>query len=171
MLRWGPENCFYFFFFYFIDKDMLRFLSCDKCSYCKSLWTKASAKCPECKCKCKCFNFCRGCLHIFQKSSLLSHSSHWHCRNNVRTCPYNRWSNLATQGRFGRRVERLGLVKQRPPAQMCVFGWIFQFPVCCQCAFPVEQRRSSAQREKEQRHAPTTQLRFLSEKKPQQPVT
>ena len=25
-------------------------LSTDKCPYCKSLWTKASAKCPKCKC-------------------------------------------------------------------------------------------------------------------------
>ena len=33
---------------------MLWLLSCDKCTYCKSLWTKASAKCPKCKCKCKC---------------------------------------------------------------------------------------------------------------------
>ena len=27
--------------------------SYDKCTYCKSLWIKASAKCPKCKCKCK----------------------------------------------------------------------------------------------------------------------
>ena len=32
---------------------MLWFLSCDKCAYCKSLWTKVSAICPKCKCKCK----------------------------------------------------------------------------------------------------------------------
>ena len=38
-----------------IDSDVV-FLSCDKCTYCKSLWTKASAECPQCKCefKCKC---------------------------------------------------------------------------------------------------------------------
>ena len=30
------------------------FLSCDKCNYCKSLWTKVSAKCPKCKCECTC---------------------------------------------------------------------------------------------------------------------
>ena len=33
---------------------MSGFLSCDKCTYCWSLWTKASAKCPKCKCRCKC---------------------------------------------------------------------------------------------------------------------
>ena len=38
-----------FFHSYFVDGDMLWFLSCDKCTYCKSLWTKASAKCPKCK--------------------------------------------------------------------------------------------------------------------------
>ena len=43
-------QCFLFFPFYFIDGDMLRFLSCDKCTHGKSLWTKASAKCPKCKC-------------------------------------------------------------------------------------------------------------------------
>lgn len=34
-------------------------LSCDKCTHCKSLWIKASAKCPQCKCKCNVnvFNF------------------------------------------------------------------------------------------------------------------
>ena len=26
--------------------------SYDKCTYCKSLWIKESAKCPKCKCKC-----------------------------------------------------------------------------------------------------------------------
>ena len=39
------------FSFYFIDSDMLWFLSFDKCIYCKSLWTKVSAKCPKYKCK------------------------------------------------------------------------------------------------------------------------
>ena len=29
------------------------FTSYDKCTDCKSLWIKASAKCPKCKCKCK----------------------------------------------------------------------------------------------------------------------
>ena len=33
-----------------IDGDMLWLLSCDKCTYCKSLWTKVSAKCSKCKC-------------------------------------------------------------------------------------------------------------------------
>ena len=28
-------------------------LSCDKCTYCESLWIKASDECPKCKCKCK----------------------------------------------------------------------------------------------------------------------
>ena len=32
-----------------IDGDLLRFLSCDKHTFCKSLWSKASAKCPKCK--------------------------------------------------------------------------------------------------------------------------
>ena len=48
MLRWGLENCFYFFIFFLIDGEMLWFLSCDKCTYCKLHWTKVSAKC---KCK------------------------------------------------------------------------------------------------------------------------
>ena len=30
--------------FYSIDSDVLRFLSCDKCTYCESLWTKVSAE-------------------------------------------------------------------------------------------------------------------------------
>ena len=36
----------FFFHLYCIDSDMLLFLSCDKCTYCMLLWTKASAKCP-----------------------------------------------------------------------------------------------------------------------------
>ena len=28
--------------------------SSDICTYCKSLWIKATAKCPQCKCKCIC---------------------------------------------------------------------------------------------------------------------
>ena len=32
-----------------IEGDALQLLSCDKCTYCKSLWTKASAKSPKCK--------------------------------------------------------------------------------------------------------------------------
>ena len=43
----------FLYFFYSTDIDMSCFLSCDKCTYCKSLWTKVSAKCPKCKCKCK----------------------------------------------------------------------------------------------------------------------
>ena len=27
------------------------YITCDKCTYCKLLWTKASAKCPKCKCE------------------------------------------------------------------------------------------------------------------------
>ena len=38
---------------YFIDGDMSRFFSCDKCTYCMLRWIKPSAKCPKCKCKCK----------------------------------------------------------------------------------------------------------------------
>ena len=33
--------------FYSIDSDMSWFLSCDKCTHCKWLWTKAPAKCPK----------------------------------------------------------------------------------------------------------------------------
>ena len=33
-----------------MSKKWLWFLSCDKCTYCKLLWTKASAKCPQFKC-------------------------------------------------------------------------------------------------------------------------
>ena len=36
-----------------IDGFMSWFLSCDKCTHCKSLWTIASAKCPKCKCTCQ----------------------------------------------------------------------------------------------------------------------
>lgn len=38
--------------FHFIDGvgDMSCFLSCDKCTYCKSL-----CECPKCKCRCKCY--------------------------------------------------------------------------------------------------------------------
>ena len=32
--------------------DILLSLSSDKCTYCKSLWIKASAKCPKCKLLC-----------------------------------------------------------------------------------------------------------------------
>ena len=38
------------FLFYSIDSDMLQLLSCDKCTFCQLLWTKASAKCPKSKC-------------------------------------------------------------------------------------------------------------------------
>ena len=31
--------------------DIYCFTSYDKCTYCKSLWVKSSAKCPKCKCK------------------------------------------------------------------------------------------------------------------------
>ena len=37
-----------FFHCYSINGDMLWLLSHDRCTYCKSLWTKASAKCPKC---------------------------------------------------------------------------------------------------------------------------
>ena len=41
-------KCFLFFHPYFTDSDMLWFLSCDKFTYCKSIWTEVSAKCPKC---------------------------------------------------------------------------------------------------------------------------
>ena len=45
ILRWGLDNCFYISFTP-IKSDMSWFLPCDKCTYCKSLSTKASIKCP-----------------------------------------------------------------------------------------------------------------------------
>ena len=51
--RYDPQMTawqLFLYFFYSIGGDVV-FLSCDKCTHCKSLWTKASAKCPECKCK------------------------------------------------------------------------------------------------------------------------
>ena len=36
---------------YCTDRYIFVSLSSDKCTYCKSLWTKASAGCPECKCE------------------------------------------------------------------------------------------------------------------------
>ena len=37
---------------YFIHSGTLWFLSCDKGTNCRSLWTKISAQCPKCECKC-----------------------------------------------------------------------------------------------------------------------
>ena len=51
MLRWGPWKLCLFFHSYLIDGDVWWFLSCDKRTNRKSLWTKASAECPKCKCK------------------------------------------------------------------------------------------------------------------------
>ena len=49
MLRGGLD--FFFSLFYFINSDMLWFLVCNKCTYCKMYWTKAFAECPKCECK------------------------------------------------------------------------------------------------------------------------
>ena len=38
-----------------INGEMSLFIAFDKCTDCKSLWTKLYAKCPKCKCKCMCF--------------------------------------------------------------------------------------------------------------------
>ena len=70
----------FLYFFYSIDSDMLWFLSCDKCAYCKSLWSEASAKCPKCKCCRYCHFFCKKCykLHMDSPSCLVFFFSFLH---------------------------------------------------------------------------------------------
>lgn len=124
--------------------------------------------------------FCHGSFHILQKTQTTTgeeNSTLWEWLISLLTV-IAAWCTLALGYVRAGGGEQLHLVKRRHKHKRVCSDEYFNSPVCCECflfplcvwqtAFTVQSRRKT---ERKQIDAPTTQLDFLFDEKPQEPVT